>query len=81
MDDDVFSVYADDYGNKLMIERVGNVFHGAKVSNDTLRIRRLRSLKTFHTAAECQDSLDKYADKNGLRYVGRLNQEEIEALK
>ena len=53
-------------------------YQAAKVSADGNRTRRIRSIRRCDRANEMQDLIDKYADSNGFRYVGRLKADELE---
>lgn len=76
--EEVFAVYADKAGNKIMIQKQYGQYQAAKVSADGNRTRRIRSIRRCDRANEMQDLIDKYADSNGFRYVGRLKADELE---
>ena len=76
--EEVFAVYADKAGNKIMIQKQYGQYQAAKVSADGNRMRRIRSIRRCDRANEMQDLIDKYADSNGFRYVGRLKADELE---
>lgn len=76
---EVFSIYANKNGNKIMIQKQRDgQFQVVKFSADGNLMRRIHSIRRCKKANEMQDLLDKYADSNGYRYIGRLESGELE---
>ena len=69
----IWAVYIDDYGNNMMVRRIGREYHAVRTVKGGMRDRDIRGINPRATAKSCQESLDKYADHKGFRFAGELN--------
>ena len=69
----IWAVYTDDYGNNMMVRRIGREYHAVRTVKGGMRDRDIRGINPRDTAKSCQESLDRYADRKGFRFAGELN--------